>query len=258
MKKQKTRFDLKLKYLSVFKLITTFLIIFSLIISSAAGYFSAEAVNFSLKGCSTDKNRLFTVSMEASYSKPLCAASFEFTYDKSMFEFRDVDSNDENTLLKAYETDDSVNVLFLNADGKEIKDGNVIFELTFKAVKNGIGYIDYYVSDCVDENVNSINAGKCTSAEIKVNSSDKSKGSTEKEGSGSSKSKSVREVSEEDEDIASIDEMGTLNRFDDQNVRFLIIGIALGVSVIAFLGIAMSIFKKFKNSKTNENNSSDS
>lgn len=214
--------------------------------------YSANKVDFVLSDYNCDNNRLFTISMTADSDKKLCAASFEFTYDKSMFEFRSAKVSDKSSKIAYNELSDKVKLVFLNADGINIINGEIIFTLTFKAVKSGTGYIDFFVSDCVDSDVNSIDAGKCTSAKITVNSkseksgSDKSNSSDKSEKSETSGSKSERKKTEETTSVSTYDEIGQLNSFDNPNIRLLIIGIVLGALLIAAVMLSYNIFKRLK------------
>ena len=225
--------------------------------------FSANKVDFVLSDCNCDNNRLFTISMTADSDKKLCAASFEFTYDKSMFEFRSAKVSDKTSKIAYNELSDKVKLVFLNADGININNSESIFTLTFKAVKSGTGYIDFFVSDCVDSDINSIDAGKCTSAKITVNSkseksgSDKSNSSDKSEKSESSGSKSERKKTEETTAVSTYDEIGQLNSFDNPNTRLLIIGIVLGASLIAAVMLAYNIFKRIKSNRNKRKNSPD-
>lgn len=225
--------------------------------------YSANKVDFVLSDYNRDNNRLFTISMTADSDKKLCAASFEFTYDKSMFEFRSAKVSDKSSKIAYNELSDKVKLVFLNADGINIINGESIFTLTFKAVKSGIGYIDFFVSDCVDSDVNSIDAGKCTSAKITVNSkseksgSDKSNSSDKSEKSETSGSKSERKKTEETTSVSTYDEIGQLNSFDNPNIRLLIIGIVLGASLIAAVMLAYNIFKRIKSNRNKRKHSPD-
>lgn len=225
--------------------------------------YSANKVDFDLSDYNCDNNRLFTISMTADSDKKLCAASFEFTYDKSMFEFRSAKVSDKTSKIAYNELSDKVKLVFLNADGINIINGESIFTLTFKSVKSGTGYIDFFVSDCVDLDVNSIDAGKCTSAKITVNSkseksgSDKSNSSDKSEKSESSGSKSERKKTEETTSVSTYDEIGQLNSFDNPNIRLLIIGIVLGASLIAAVMLAYNIFKRIKSNRNKRKNSPD-
>lgn len=241
------------------------LIITAVLLSSGSliTAFSATKVDFVLNDCNCDNNRLFAISMTADCDKKLCAASFEFTYDKSMFEFRSAKVSDKSSKITYNELADKVKLVFLNADGININNGECIFTLTFKAVKSGTGYIDFFVSDCVDSDINSIDAGKCTSAKITVNSksdknsSDKSN-SSDKTGKGeSSGSKSERKKTEETTSASTYDEIGQLNSFDNPNTRLLIIGIALGASLIAAVMLVYNIFKKIKSNRNKRKDSPD-
>ena len=225
--------------------------------------FSANKVDFVLSDYNCDNNRLFKISMTADSDKKLCAASFEFTYDKSMFEFRSAKVSDKTSKIAYNELSDKVKLVFLNADGININNSESIFTLTFKAVKSGTGYIDFFVSDCVDSDINSIDAGKCTSAKITVNSksekysSDKSNSSDKSGKSEASGSKSERKKTEETTSVSSYDEIGQLNSFDNPNTRLLIIGIVLGASLIAAVMLAYNIFKRIKSNRNKRKNSPD-
>lgn len=224
--------------------------------------FSATKVDFTLNDCSTDNNRLFTISMTADCDKKLSAASFEFTYDKSMFEFRSAKVGDDTTKISYNELDDKVKLVFLNTDGVDINNETSIFTLTFKSVKSGNGYIDFYVSDCVDSDINSIVIGKCTSAKITVNSkssnSSLNKNNSDKsDKSDSSNSKSERGKAEETTAASTYDEVGQLNSFDNPNTRLLIIGVVLGASLIAAVMLIYNIFKRIKLNINKRKNSPD-
>ena len=225
--------------------------------------YSANKVDFVLSDYNCDNNRLFTISMTADSDKKLCAASFEFTYDKSMFEFRSAKVSDKTSKIAYNELSDKVKLVLLNADGINIINGEIIFTLTFKAVKSGTGYIDFFVSDCVDSDINSIDAGKCTSAKVTVNSkseksgSDKSNSSDKSEKSESLGSKSERKKTEETTSVSTYDEIGQLNSFDNPNTRLLIIGIVLGASLIAAVMLAYNIFKRIKSNRNKLKNSPD-
>lgn len=241
-------------------LLRFFILIMTVVLLSCSSLitaFSANKVDFVLSDCNCDNNRLFTISMTADSDKKLCAASFEFTYDKSMFEFRSAKASDKTSKTAYNELSDMVKLVFLNADGMNITNGKSIFTLTFKAVKPGTGYIDFFVNDCVDSDVNSIDAGKCTSAKITVNSksgknsSDKSNNSVKSGKSESSGTKSERKKAEETTAFSTYDEIGQLYSFDNPSTRILIIGIALGASIIAAVMLVYNIIKRI-NSKRNK------
>lgn len=225
--------------------------------------FSANKIDFMLSDCNSDNNRLFTITMTADSDKKLCAASFEFTYDKSMFEFRSAKVSDKTSKIAYNELSDKVKLVFLNADGMNINYGESLFTLTFKTVKSGTGYIDFFVSDCVDSDINSIDAGNCTSAKITVNSkSDKSSSaksnSSDKSGkSESSGTKSERKKAEETTFVSTYDEIGQLNSFDNPNTRLLIIGIVLGASLIAAVMLVYNIIKRLKSKRNSRKDSPD-
>lgn len=228
---------------------------------SSITVFSATKVDFTLSDCNTDNNRLFTISMSACYDSKLSAASFEFTYDKNMFEFRSAKVSDKSSKITYNELDDKVILVFLNADGISLNNDEIIFSLTFKAVKSGTGYIDFFVSDCVNSEINSVNVGKCTSAKITVNSKlsnsnfDKNNSSDQSDKKDLSGVKSKHEKTEETTSASTYDEIGQLNSFDNPNTRLLIIGTVLGASLITAIVLAYNIFKRIKSNIHKHKNS---
>lgn len=228
---------------------------------SSITVFSATKVDFTLSDSNTDNNRLFTISMSACYNSKLSAASFEFTYDKNMFEFRSAKVSDKSSKITYNEFDNKVMLVFLNADGISLNNDEIIFSLTFKAVKSGTGYIDFFVSDCVNSEINSVNVGKCTSAKITVNSKlsnsnfDKNNSSDQSDKKDLSGVKSKHEKTEETTSASTYDEIGQLNSFDNPNTRLLIIGTVLGASLIAAIVLAYNIFKRIKSNIHKRKNS---
>lgn len=239
-----------------------------IVVLSFSAVNAAESVSFALDDCECKSNRLFSVDMVAKSSSKLSAAMFEFSYDKDMFMFKDIKTdgakivyNDNGSTIKAD---------FLCASGKDINNGEVIFTLTFKALKSGTGYIDFKTYDCVNSSAEFIDAGKCTSAKIVVsktaseNSDQKDKqGNSKKSENGDDKNGSKSSRENKDGDNSDFDDLGILNSIDDKSTRFLIIGIAIGVSVIAiaFIGYFAAkrvIKKKTQISKSTDNNDTNS
>lgn len=214
-----------------------------MILFSSINCFAAESVDFSVEDCETPINRLFTVNVTAKSDIAISAATFEFTYDKSMFEYRSTKAYYDDSQIAANETDDKLKIVFLNTYGQNIKDGDIIFTITFKAVKSGYGYIDFSVYDCVDSNVEFMDVGKCTSSKVTVN--DKSSSISEKSKNSNNKSdgKSSSKSSRNNEEDSTIDELGILNPLDDKSTRFLIIGIAIGAGIIGIIFVAYTVGK---------------
>lgn len=240
------------------KFLLSALIIINLISVADIYAFSAEKVSFRLQDCTTDNNRLFTVDMLADCSSTISAASFEFTYDKDMFEFRDAKVTDDESKIAFNELDNKVKVVYLYTNGKNINDGISIFTLTFKSVKEGTGYIDFSVSDCVSGDIKPLDAGNCTSAKITVNSKSISKSESGSKSDNNSKTGGSGKSSKKEETKASdatIDEIGMLNPINNADTRMMIIGIAFGASAIIIAMLAYNIFNKIKAKK--KNNSSE-
>ena len=100
---------------NIFRLFILIITVVLLSSGSLITAFSSTKVDFVLNDCNCDNNRLFTISMTADSDKKLCAASFEFTYDKSMFEFRSAKVSDNSSKITYNELEDKVKLVFLNS-----------------------------------------------------------------------------------------------------------------------------------------------
>ncbi len=231
--------------------ITTVII---LLVLSLCSVYAAETVSFELSDCTTDNNRLFTVDMTANSDKPLSAVTFEFEYDKNMIEFRSA-KTDDNSKITVNDTNDTIKAVYLNTYGKNIKNGVVIFTLTFKAVNSGTSYIDFSVYDGIDSDVKSTDIGKCTSAKITVTSKNSDSENREKSekssdtGEADSKSKSTRDKEQDTTSVSSFDELGLLNPISVSDKKYLIIGICTGVAIVLLIGTGFFIGKRTSKKK---------
>ena len=211
------------------------LITIYLIISSTFSVFATDTVSFELTDCNCNNNRLFTVDMVAQSDLKLSAATFEFTYDKSMFEFRSIKAVDEQSQISYNELDNGIKAVFLNAFGQDIKNNEVIFTLTFKSINSGMGNIDFSVSECVSPDIKFIDIGTCTSSTVTVNGNQTTENNHNSGESKSEKETTKSQQSKEEKETtanSTIDELGILNPVDDWNVRYFIIGICLGIGFI--------------------------
>ncbi len=242
--------------------ITIYIFIFVFIFSFTA--FAESAVSFALSNKSVKPQRLVTIEMKANCVEKLCAATFEFSYDKNMLEFRSAKASDTGSKIKANDTGGKVKLVFLNAYGKEISNSKPIFSLTFKAVGEGNTYVDFNVGDCVNGDVEFLNIGECTSAVISINGSksqsvqaksgsakiNDSKSSKSSEGKSSKRS---NQTATETSPNSTIDEWGVLNPIDDEKTRYLFIGIGGGIAIVCMFMIAFFIGRKSKEKdKTND------
>ena len=237
------------------------LCIFILIaLGSTLSVFAASSINFKLSDAECGTNRLVDIDIIASCNQNLTAATFEFTYDKSMFEFRNTKSNDTNANVKSNELDNTVKTVYLCADGTDIGKGKTIFTITFKTKKAGSGYIDFNVCECVDQNVEFIQVGTCTSAKITVSGSSKNSenidnnssdsgnlNSSERADNKSSKSQSSRV--EMTTSQASVNNLGNLNPINDNKINYILLGIFIGVGIVMAFAAIFVIGRKTAKTK---------
>lgn len=232
------------------KKVLTLFITLVLIASSIFTVSANQSVSFEISNCTCDTNRLFTVNIVAKSDIKLSAATFEFTYDKNLFEFRSAKVTDEESKISYNELDSYVKAVFLNPFGKDIKNGDTIFTLTFKSISSGTGYIDFTVSDCVSPDIEFIEIGNCKSGSVTVNGKqaedNDSKNESSKSSSKTDKSSNSKK-SEKDTETTSastIDELGTLNPIDDRTMRYFIAGICMGTGVVIFIMIIYFVSRK--------------
>ena len=245
------------------KYIFSLLLSVIMVLSSFTTAFASEDVTFTLESAQCKINRLFTIEMVAKSKKPLCAATFEFIYDSKMFEYRNIKVSDDESKISANDKNGCVTAVYLNTYGKDISDNTAIFTITFKAVKDGVGYIDFNVKECVDSNIEWLSIGNCTSAQIDVESTKDSLSnyskteSTKTDKSESSTGKSKRKKATEPTTTpATIDEYGSLNDAESSNKLYLLIGFMFGCGLLIIILILYGIFQKYCNKNKDNNNKS--
>lgn len=219
------------------KRFTIILINAIIILSSVISVNAANDISFAMTGAECNNNRLFTVDVKAKSSDMFSVATFEFSYDRSVIEFRDVTCGD-NSRVRAYDNGKTVMVSYLCSDGIKIDDYTTIFTLKFKSISYGETNINYTVSNCVNSKVEDMPIGSCTSSLVTVKS--KSANNKENQNSGNNSSKSTSDKIDSDiyqNEGTTIDELGVLNpdEFDNKKVIFLTIAAFSAVAVSAFL-----------------------
>lgn len=226
---------------------------------STFSVFATNNIDFKLSNAECSINRLVDIDIIASCNQNLTAATFEFTFDKSMFEFRSTKSVDSNANVKSNELDNTVKAVYLCADGTDISESKTIFTITFKAKKTGSGYIDFNVYECVDQNVEFIQVGTCTSARITVGGDSKSSADTDNNSSSFGNSNSSARAKSDDNNKSSnkqnsrvevttsqssIDNLGTINPINDNKFNYILLGIFIGVGIVIVLSTVFVIGRK--------------
>lgn len=211
---------------------------------------AADSVSFKTVDVETDNNRLFSVDVIASSDKPLCAAIFEFSYDKNLAEFRNVDT-DKSSKVVGNEKEDCVMVSYLNTYGKEISGGEVIFTLEFKALDEGSLSLEYTVSDCVDTDVKQMEIDSVVSGDIKINeksekalSKDKTSKSSNSTGASSKKSEksSVKDEDKQPTTGDSLKNLGVIGDIGGNNESAKLVVAVIIICLIFVLAAAVIAF----------------
>lgn len=235
------------------------LLLFLMIFSSSITAFALDDISFSINSSDCKVNRLVNFDVVASGNTSLCAATFDFEYDKSLLEFRSADAVNENFTVKYNELENSVRVIFLNPNGVDIKDKSTIFTLTLKTIDSGVTNIDYSVSECVGKDVNFFTVGNCTSDKITIygtssDTLDDSKSSNSKNKKATNNKYTGKSKAVDSSENATFDEFGVLNPIYDKDFELIFVGIAIGVGAVVLLGLVFYLGKvsSSKNSKENE------
>ena len=104
------------------------------------------AAVFSVKDAQARKGSLMRAEVCVQSDIPLCAALFEFHYDTSKVEFRDVEPSADAEICFKADTD-CVTVSYLNSVGTAAES---LFTLVFKAKEEGEAALMCTVRDCAD------------------------------------------------------------------------------------------------------------
>lgn len=248
--------------------IFTFILIFCITFSVSA----AETVNFSLQSAEAKKDRIVTLDFMCDNSNALAAGIFEFSYDKSILEFRGTEC-DDGIKVKYNETDNNIKLVYYNQSEISVESG-VIFKLKFKTLDYGEAEISYKAYQCVDNNPNDINAGKCGAGNINVKpnavetgnvsgskfssaASEKDKPAKDKK----TKDKSSKNSGSEDDDDSddpdrpALDDLGEINDVEENpGSNALLYFILIGIGVLILTLTVIQIIKKLRAGKSNKTN----
>ena len=107
---------------------------------------AADSVSFSADSVECKNNRLIEVNFYAECGKMLSAATYEFSFDKSILEFRGV-GTPSGTIVEYNEKPNSVKLSYLCKNGADISSKAAIFTLKFKSINEGSTDISYTVFD---------------------------------------------------------------------------------------------------------------
>ncbi len=242
-------------------------VIMLIMLLSAIHVSAADSVSFSLDSIECRNNRLIEVNFNAECGKKLSAATFEFSFDKSILEFRGVGTS-SGTVVEYNEKSNSVKLSCLCKDGTDISSKSAIFTLKFKSINEGSTDISYTVFDCVDSDVQQMMIGSCSSGRVTVTAkasdsvgtvekSDSTSKKNAKNTSGTSKSsKTSKSVSSSETDSTTLSHNNSPSTFDSviqrdyDKVTPIIVLCASAVICIAFIGFILfkiSVLRKSQN-----------
>lgn len=244
------------KFLSLAIIITT-------IICSGITAYAKSTVSFALSDCECQKNRIFSIEVKATGDMPITAAIFEFTYDRSIIEYRGIKTNDAS-MVSANDKGDCIKAVYLCADGWEIANESTIFTLEFISLKEGFTNVDYSVYDCTDSNVEFMNVGNCSSGSVTV--SQRASNTSNAQGSNTDsnkKSESQKTTSAKNnqsssngdntvEETTETNSFGRINDVIQRDYDYVMPIIILCISTSAAAVFAFYFIQKIKELKNNK------
>lgn len=204
------------------RLLSLAIIIITIACSGITAY-AKSTVSFALSDCECQKNRLFRIEVKATGDMPITAAIFEFTYDRSVIEYRGTKTNDDASMVTANDKGNCIKAVYLCTGGWEIANESTIFTLEFISLKEGVTDIDYSVYDCTDSNVDFMNVGNCSSGSVTVSKkASNTSGTQDNDANSDEKSESQKATSSKKEQSSSksddtIEETKDSNHFDKIN-----------------------------------------
>ena len=253
----------------IFSIFFIFLFIISISINA---YSAAETVNFSLQSAEAKKDRIVTLDLKCDNSNALAAGIFEFSYDKSILDFRGTEC-DDGIKVKYNESDNNIKLVYYNQSEISVESG-VIFKLKFKTLDYGEAEISYKAYQCVDNTPNDINAGKCSAGNINVkpnaveteNVSGSKSSSAASEKEKSTKDKKTKDKSSknsgsgddddpDDPDKPALDDLGEINDVEENpGSNALLYFILIGIGALILTLTVIQIIKKLRAGKSNKTN----
>lgn len=218
-----------------------FAIAFSVFAVEAKSTVSIRAENVELKN-----NRLFDVVIYVDSTFNLAAATFEISYDSTMMEYREVDTEIEKGMVKAADKDGKVKAIFLKSDGISASEEVKIFSAKFKSISTGSCNIEISMFDCVDNNAETFNAEASTQLTVVVSGSNSTLITNDNQKSEIEKTQNLDEEigKNEDNEERSIKYLDVSTSDDNEKEYLLIIAFMLFV----VMGMMLYIFK-LKNKK---------
>ncbi|MEE1219918.1 MAG: hypothetical protein U0L20_08355 [Ruminococcus sp.] len=222
------------------------MIVIIFIIFSAYTVSANTDISFSCSDASCQINRLVEIEVTATSVKKLCAAYFEFSIDRNLFEYRKVKATNKNTTVRANDDGKRIKIMFLNTWGENISDDKPLFTITLKAINYGNSYINFTVEECVDENLKFIEIGNCKAAKIEIKEkSNKTENKTDYKFANSANSIKTSKNSESTKEIATtipIIHLGTVSA-DNNFLIYTLVGSVITLCITATIFMINMIIK---------------
>jgi len=115
-----------------------------------------------------NNNRLFDVDIYVDSSFSFTAATFEFSYDNRMMEYREVSTEVSGGMVRATDKESKVKAIFLKNDGVSANGEVKLFSVKFKSIAEGSCNVAISMYDVVDNNAMSTNNETSTQIVVSV------------------------------------------------------------------------------------------
>jgi len=115
-----------------------------------------------------NNNRLFDVDIYVDSFFSFTAATFEFSYDNRMMEYREVSTEVSGGMVRATDKESKVKAIFLKNDGVSANGEVKLFSVKFKSIAEGSCNVAISMYDVVDNNAMSTNNETSTQIVVSV------------------------------------------------------------------------------------------
>ncbi len=229
------------------KLLVVFVSLFIAALS-VTSYGAKGNVEINLSCENVQNNRIFDVSVFEVSDTQLCAGEMVVSYDNSLVEFRNVESDGYE--VGFIDSSDKVHIVFAKDDEHAPENGKII-DIEFKSIDYGSFDLGVTCNECIDSNLDTFSVNS-ESAEVEITK----KGvnvSTKKSSKNKSVSSSRSQVESSDESDVTDFAPATIDVAKNEKPENIVLPVILGVVllvVVFYLGIIFS--KKYKLDEADE------
>ncbi len=205
---------------------------------SVTSYGAKESVEINLSCENAQNNRIFDVSVFTASDTQLCAGEMVVSYDNSLVEFRNVESDGYEVGFS--NSSDKVHIVFAKDDEHAPENGKIL-DIEFKSIDYGSFDLGVTCNECIDSNLDTFSVNS-ESAEVEITKKGVSV-STKKSSKNKSVSSSRSQVEFSGESTVSDFTPSTIDVAKNERTPNFILPMILGIvllAVVFYLGIIFS------------------